>query len=374
MKRLILIILSVFLPIGTSFAQREHYTSEMSLAEQLRLIKQKQDMFNLYINTQFAADMMWDNDDFQGAKFNGRQLRLEAKGQVTDMISYRLLQRLNTSNDASNSYDNLPLSIDVAGIGVKLSDKFSLFLGKQCAAYGGVEFDFNPIVVYEFADMIEYTPGFMTGVNLIFRPTDMQRLQFQLLNARTGSLESTYPWITKTPLRDEKISLVGTVNWTGRVTSFWNTMWSYSYMNQTKDHALHYIALGNEFRFGPVSAYLDALYSREGLNSKPLIPVEEDVEYYSLITKIGCRVHPKWNIFVKGMYEIGAKGQDKWFDPDPTRYSYGYFAGVEYYPYVENFRFFLTYIGRSYIHDFNYRLDNSTNRLSLGFIYQLPVF
>ena len=34
-----------------------------------------------------------------------------------------------------------PTSIDYAGIGIKLNDQFSLFAGKQCAAYGGIELD-----------------------------------------------------------------------------------------------------------------------------------------------------------------------------------------------------------------------------------------
>lgn len=367
-------ILIALLSFSNVQAQREHYTSETSLAEQLRLIKEKQDRFNLYLNTHFSADMMWDNTDFQRAKFNGKQLRMEARGSINDKISYRLLQRLNTSNDATRAYDNLPLSIDVAGIGIAFSDKFSMFLGKQCTAYGSVEFDFNPIVVYEFADMIEYSPSFMTGVNFIYRPVETQKFQFQVLNARTGTLEDTYPWIPKDKLVDSKAPILGTVNWTGRVSSFWNTMWSYSYMMQTDKHAQHYIALGNELNFGMFSGYFDAMYSREGLNAKPLIPIAENAEYLSFIGKLSCRVHPKWNIFVKAMYETAFEGGDQWLEGKLMRSAYGYFAGVEYYPYWENLRFFLTYVGRTYVHDFNNKLDNNTNRLSLGFIYQLPLF
>ena len=373
-KRLFLTAIVALMALASAYAQREHYTSETSLAEQLKLIKEKQDRFNLYLNTHFSADMMWDNEDFQRAKFNGKQLRIEARGNINDKISYRLLQRLNTSNDATRAYDNLPLSIDVAGIGVQLSEKVSLFLGKQCTAYGGVEFDFNPIVVYEFADMIEYSPSFMTGANLIFRPVETQKFQLQILNARTGTLEETYPWIPKEKLVDSKAPILGTVNWSGRVTSFWNTLWSYSYMMQTDKHAQHYFALGNELKFGLFSGYLDAMYSREGLNAKPLIPVVENAEYLSFIAKLSCRVLPKWNIFVKGMYETGFQGKDRWFDGELMRSSYGYFAGVEYFPHWENLRFFLTYVGRAYVHKFDSKLDDNTNRLSLGFIYQIPLF
>ena len=59
----------------------------------------------------------------------------------------------------------MPTSIDIAGIGVKLNDQFSFFAGKQCAAYGGIEFDLNPIEIYEYSDMIENMSNFMTGLN-----------------------------------------------------------------------------------------------------------------------------------------------------------------------------------------------------------------
>ena len=76
------------------------------------------------------------------------------KGNINDWLSYRYRQRLNRGNDGSGNIDNVPTSIDYAGIGVKL-DKFSFFAGKQCTAYGGIEFDVNPIDIYEYSDMIE---------------------------------------------------------------------------------------------------------------------------------------------------------------------------------------------------------------------------
>lgn len=71
--------------------------------------------------------------------------------------------------------DNLPTSIDYAGIGIQLNDQFSLFAGKQCAAYGGFEFDLNPIDVYQYCDMIDYMSNFMTGLNVGYNITPDQR-------------------------------------------------------------------------------------------------------------------------------------------------------------------------------------------------------
>lgn len=75
------------------------------------------------------------------------------------------------------------------------------------------------------------------------------------------------------------------------------------------------------------------------------------------------------------MYETAASGNSaKWFDGEMTRKSYGYYAGVEYYPLRDsNLHFFLTYVGRSYkmmSEDFT----NSNHKVLLGFIYQLKMF
>ena len=51
------------------------------------------------------------------------QLRIEAKGNITDRIYYRYRQRLNRANNAQ-SLDNLPTSIDYAAVGFHVTDNF----------------------------------------------------------------------------------------------------------------------------------------------------------------------------------------------------------------------------------------------------------
>lgn len=90
--------------------------------------------------------------------FVSKPRKYQQPGCLTAIVSC-----LNRSNDANGMIDNLPTSIDYAGIGIKLNDQFSLFAGKQCAAYGGIEFDLNPIDIYQYSDMIDYMSNFMTG-------------------------------------------------------------------------------------------------------------------------------------------------------------------------------------------------------------------
>ncbi|MDO5017134.1 MAG: porin [Porphyromonas sp.] len=356
----------------TASAQQEHYTDNKSLAETVGLIKEKQDKFNLYLNINSSLDLRANNDGFEGANFTARQLRIEAKGNITDWLSYRWRQRLNRPNNGGGNIDNLPTSIDIAGIGVSPTEKFSMFLGKQCAAYGGIEFDLNPIEIYEYSDMIEYMSNFLTGVNFAYDFEAGQQLQFQVLNGRNGSYAETYPGTT---VDEAKIPFVYTLNWNGTIAPFWTTRWSISHMSQSKEHSMQYLALGNHFDFGPFNGHFDFMYSNEGLNRKMIIPDIEDVEYTSFLLKLNYNITPAWNLFAKGMYETAGAGNGaKWFNGDKVRESYGYYAGVEYYPFEDNnLHFFMTYIGRTQklmATDFS----ASNHKVLLGFIYQLKMF
>ena len=378
--------------------------SEKTLFEEVTGLKAKSDKFNLYMNMNGSFDAQ-DQDGFQGAKFYMRQLRIEAKGNINDWLSYRWRQRLNRPNNGGDNIDNLPTSIDIAGIGVKLNDKWSIFAGKQCAAYGGIEFDLNPIEIYEYSDMIENMSNFMSGLNIGYDFAAGQQLNFQVLNSLNGSFESTYGDVDVEPT---KVPLVYTLNWNGNFNDVFKTRWSASIMNQGKDEKMTYFALGNELSLGKFGMFLDFMYSKEGIDRKGIITsalkqkketVEVDgemversilnhnasnAEYMSIVTKLNYRFKPNWNVFVKGMYETASLGEaykvgGTTFADGKYRTSLGYLAGLEYYPMENsNLHFFLTYVGRKYNYtDMAKKLglkDYDTNRVSVGFIYQMKMF
>ena len=168
----------------TASAQQDKDLSagEETLFEKVMKVEKKQDNFHFLLNLNNSFDVNENAGDFQDAKFNMRQIRIEAKGNINDTFSFRWRQRLNRNNTpAPDGIDNMPASsIDIAGIGVKVNDKFSMFLGKQCAAYGGVEFDLNPIEIYEYSDMVEYMSNFLTGANFQFQVTPDHQVQLQV--------------------------------------------------------------------------------------------------------------------------------------------------------------------------------------------------
>ena len=388
MKKIILLTL-LFVP-ATIMAQQDKDASagEETLFEKVTKIEKKQDNFHFLLNMNNSFDYNQADGEFQNAKFNMRQLRIEAKGNINDTFSFRWRQRLNRNNTpASDGIDNMPSSsIDVAGIGVKASDKFSMFIGKQCAAYGGIEFDLNPIEIYEYSDMVDYMSNFLTGANFQFQLNPNHQLQLQVLDSRSASMSDMYG----EGYAQSKVPLLYTVNWNGSFGGVFNTRWSYSLMSQADGYQSHYIALGNEVTIDKFNAFLDVMYMREGIDREGIVSGIvgnnahgghlNDAEYLSFVMKAQYRFNPQWNIFVKGMLENeGLSKANGSLKDGKYRTALGYLAGLEYYPLKNsNLHFFLTYVGRHYSYTDQAKAlgcdDYSTNRISLGYIWQLPMF
>src|SRR5574344_2574740 len=186
--------------------------NEKSLFEQVTNMQKKQDAFHLYLNMNGSADANF-KDGFNDGEFKMHELRLEAKGNVTDWLSYRYRQRINRSYDGTSSIDNLPSSIDWAGLGIQVSKQFSIFAGKQCAAYGGFETYINPIEGYEPTDMAKNLTCFLSGVNFIYDFTPTQQLQLQVTDNRVvKSVTTQYG----TGYKTSKLPIMYTMNWNER--------------------------------------------------------------------------------------------------------------------------------------------------------------
>lgn len=367
-------------------------TDEKTIFERVSKIEKKNSWFNLYMNMHGAFDAKFNQDGSSGLSegaFAMRQLRIEAKGNVTDWLSYRWRQRLNRSNDGGSMIDNLPNSIDYAGIGIKFNDKFSLFAGKQAAAYGGIEYDLNPIEIYQYSEIINNMSNFMTGVTLTYDMTPNQQFQFQILDSRNNSQDETYGM----NLEESRLPLVYTVNWNANMfKNVWQTRWSASIMEETHGKYMYYFALGNQFNFSKrCNMFIDFMSSFEQVDRKGIMTNmlggramfnehnAYNTMYNSIVSKVNCRISPKWNLFAKGMLEWAGVYKDSDAVAEGNyRTSLGYIAGVEFYPMQSNLHFYLAFIGQSnFFTDRAKALgqDNySTQRASLGFIYQLPLF
>ena len=371
--------------------------NEATLFERVAKIEKKNDMFNLYFNMHYAFDADFTAEEFEQAAFNMHQFRIEAKGKVTDWLSYRWRQRLNRCNDGGGFIDNLPNSIDLAYLNFSVTDKFSISAGKLCAAYGGIEFDMNPIEIYRYSEIINNMSNFMSGVMFTYDFTPNQQLAFQVLDSRNGSIEDTYG----KNLDANKVPFVYTLNWNANMfDGAWQTRWSASVMDEVKDKYMYYVALGNQFNFSPkCNMFVDLMSSYEGIDRKGIMTNMfggqdnfgghnmYNTLYSSLVAKVNWRFQPKWNFFVKGMLEsaaiYGGDANDGVYNGGNVangnyRTSVGYLTGVEYYPMESNLHLFLTFVGQTHLFTERAKAlgqnDYSTQRVSLGFIYQLPVY
>ena len=359
-----------------------------ALFERVTRLEKKTDAFNLYLNMQGSFNVYFNNGNEEQTSFRMNQLRIEAKGNITDRIYYRYRQRLNRANNAQ-SLDNLPTSIDYAAVGFHVTDQFSVFAGKQCTAFGGFEFDLNPIEVYQYCDMLEYMSNFLTGVDFSYRLNDRHDFHFQVVDSRNGSFKEMYGKVPDN-IEASKAPLGYTLNWNGSMLEDkLKTRWSASIFHEAKKQNWYYYALGTEVNLNRFIGFLDFMYSSEDLDRTGIISEITandgyntralDTRYLSLVLHLNYRVLPKLNLFAKGMYETASveKASDL-LAKGKYRTSWGYLAGIEYYPMEENLHFFLNYIGRSFQYTDKAKIfgvgNSNPQRIELGLVYQLPVF
>lgn len=364
--------------------QSEGFMQEgKTLYEEVSRTKKTQEYFNLFLYM-YGGFNSYFQDGFQNGRFYMRDLRFEVTGRLTDWLSYRYRQRLIRSMEGSHSYDNVPPAIDVAGLNLNLSKKMSIFIGKQPTAFGGIEYDMNAITIYEYSDIGYNLPGFLTGAGLSYALSPAHLLTFQVVNSLNESVESTYgPGV-----QAARMPLLYALYWAGNFGKTFETKWSVSMMNQTRNKYQYMVALGNRFNFGRFGGYLDLMYSNEAIDRTGIITSTIgtnnghnalNTAYKTVTLQTNYRVAPKWNVVTKGTYDVASttKNVDAW-QKGKYRTAWSYQGGIEFYPMYENLRFFLMYVGRSYDYtDKAKSLGNtnySTSRVELGFSYFLPAF
>ncbi len=220
--------------------------SNRSLFERVMNMEKKTNRFNLKLHMQATFNGTFTDGSLEQAAFKMNQLRLEARGDINDWLSYRWRQRLNSSN-TPHALDNLPSSIDYAMISVRLTDKFTTSIGKQAAAYGGFEYDLDPIEIYQYSDMIDYMLfDFMTGITFSYQVNPTQEIALQVVNSRTASMKDIYGQLPA-GIEESKAPLAYSVNWNGNFfNNTFRTRWSYSLLCQAKKYNNHFYQILNQ--------------------------------------------------------------------------------------------------------------------------------
>lgn len=354
---------------------------------------------SMIANMNYAFRNEFVDGEYTQSRFRNEQFRLEIRGQVHEKVYFRFRDRY-TRAQTSESIDNLSRSVDLAYLRFDISSKFSISAGKMCADWGAWEFDWNPIDIYEYSDIVEYADNFLTGVGFTYTPSNRNQWTFQILDSRTKTFNELYG--EQPNFEESKAPLAFVANWRGSLLDGKiKTIWSYSLFNEAqevdggKSANMNYIALGNEFNFEKFRFIYDFKWSDEDLDRTTIVSetVPDDLYPYALANTqyIGhwahflYRLSPKVNLTFIAMLDVAKwKGSD--VDPENTtgeekiRDAWGFIPAVEYYPWSDlNIKFFANWVGRRYEYsdyakDRLGAVDYTTGRFTIGFISPLGIF
>ena len=348
-----------------------------SLSEEIAKLKKHNDMFNVYFNYAASGQVAQDANKDWGTKFANKQLRIEIKGNLTDKLYYRFRHRLNKANGAQ-SEDNFAKATDIMMVGYKFNDKLKVEAGKMCQIWGGFEFDENPMVIYQYSDMVDNMDNFMLGAMITYAPNENHEFNFQITDVRNDKFADIYGTATNT-INASKAPLTYIFNWNGNLfDNLVQTRWGGGLQSEADGYNNWLLMLGTKLNLSKFQVFFDYMMANEALdrlnytplsaNGKTATPVK-DAKYNSFVLKAEYQPVPHWNIFAQGMYETAKSDL-----PNNELKSIGYYAGVEYLPFEkQDLRFFLVYIGRSQDNK-NTNITKDTNRVSLGLMYRIKAF
>ncbi len=353
---------------------------------------------DIIANMQFGLENKFTDMDYTGSRFRFEQFRMEIRGQVHEKVYFRFRNRY-TKTPTTQSIDNVFGSVDLAYIRVDISKKWSITAGKMCADWGGIEFDMNPIDIYEYSDIVEMADNFLTGVQVAYKFHKNHSFTFQALNSRTKSFDEIYG--NQPNVTESLFPLALVLNWRGSFfKGKFNTIWAYAIHTEAKDIFMNYIALGNQLHLGKFTIEYDFKWSAEDLDRTGIVSATvpdniifgmdtvnypyamKNCQYTSHWMHLYYRLNKHLNFAIIGMVDFAKWKSD--VDPqkntDDIRIAWGYIPTIEYYPFKDlNLRFYANWVGRIY----NYsdyaktRLkasDYSTGRFTIGFVSPLGIF
>ena len=387
-----LLISAMFLSVIGAFAQEDLQGQINQLKAELEQIKQAQSMpvtspeginpidkrFNMYFNFQSSLDAEKAGEQDMTTKFKARQLRLEVRGNITDRIFYRFRHRLNKSN-AGVDLDNLAKATDMLYAGFHIDDKWALTVGKMCQAWGGYEFDLNPMNIYEYSDFIENMDNFMLGGMVTYTPNANHEFNLQVTDVRNDKFENIYG--DKTGLKQSNVPLTYIFNWNGSFfDNILQTRWGVGLQSEADGYNNTMVMLGTRLALPKFQAFLDYMRADEQFDrlcytpqskikvqGRDVIVGLKDTKYNTFVLKAEYQPIPSLNLFAQGIYETAENNL-----AGNKMTGLGYYGGVEYLPFPsQDLRFFLAYVGRS--REIS-NVTKSTNRVSLGMMYRIKAF
>lgn len=393
-------MLALLLPVLAT-AQNETLISEKDSIPSLveRIIAEREGGYKIRkiksnINLEFytSANAYFTENEFDDLSFKLNRVRLEIEGRLNDHLSYHFRQSFNKYSNP-HSVDNLSSSIEYANITWHASDRFNLVAGKQFVALGGYEAYVNALRVREFCEFNNNVAVYQAGIMGVVQFNPAQQLILQVVNNRSGSDSDLYIYGRPDGIEAAKIPLLATVNWNGFfLDDALHFRYSASMGQLAKGKNIYYLTCGNIYEKYPFVAYLDVMYSREGIDSQQrittlqgqgrgMLPVTaQNTQYLSFIANLDYQFHPKWNVYIKGAYETaGIYEANSIFAKGRYLTSWNAQACLEWFPFAEDkgFKVFAHYLYKGHQLTENAEVMMAsmphTQRISLGLVYVIPV-
>lgn len=393
-------MLALLLPVLAT-AQNETLISEKDSIPSLveRIIAEREGGYKIRkiksnINLEFytSANAYFTENEFDDLSFKLNRVRLEIEGRLNDHLSYHFRQSFNKYSNP-HSVDNLSSSIEYANITWHASDRFNLVAGKQFVALGGYEAYVNALRVREFCEFNNNVAVYQAGIMGVVQFNPAQQLILQVVNNRSGSDSDLYIYGRPDGIEAAKIPLLATVNWNGFfLDDALHFRYSASMGQLAKGKNIYYLTCGNIYEKYPFVAYLDVMYSREGIDSQQrittlqgqgrgMLPVTaQNTQYLSFIANLDYQFHPKWNAYIKGAYETASIYEaNSIFAKGRYLTSWNAQACLEWFPFTEDkgFKVFAHYLYKGHQLTENAEVMMAsmphTQRISLGLVYVIPV-
>jgi len=394
-SKIIIITLFLFGILGTGFAQLKqsdtisYYRSLIPVDKQSRLSN-----IDFIANQQYVFKNDYKNGEYLGSRFDFHQFRLEVRGWVTDKVFFRFRHRY-TSSFEPQSVDNIIQGVDMAYLTIKLgnNDKWDLTVGKFCVDWGGIEFDLNPIMIYEYSDIIEYANNFLSGVGVKYHFKPDNYIGLQVYNSRTKSYNELYgkdSIIGGAGIVASKAPLGAVLTWRG---SLWDglvsTLWSYSLTNEASGIFKNYAAFGQQLNLKNLTIAYDFKISSEDLDRTGVISQEiprdqfgyvlRNTLYWSHWTRVDWEFKPRWHLAFDGFidYANWMGDEDPYKTENRIRTNYAYIPTIEFHPWDNvDLKFFVGYIGRVFKYSDYAKArinsqDYNTGRVMIGLISPL---
>lgn len=394
MKKFVLICLCILTGLSVKAQEEPLVTPNDSIQSLLnRLLPSVDPHVSAHMNLEFytSAAAYFTEGNFDEAAFKINRVRMEILGSFSKEFSWHFRQSFNKY---SNPYalDNLSSSIEYAYVTWKPSNQFNVTVGKQFVSLGGYEYYLNANKIREFSEFNDCVSAYQAGLSATYNFSPTQELVFQITNLRNGEDEDTYLYGRPEGMEKAKVPVIGTLNWNGMFAD--NSIqlrYAASWGQQADKRNILYLTAGNVYEKGPVIAYLDVMYSRQGLDAMGIISDMQgpaisapatamNTEYLSFIADFDYRIHPNWNVYVKGTYETaGVYKANGPFEKGLYRTTWNLQGCVEFFPmHNSELKIFGHLLHKGHKLTDRARalgaVSPDTQRISFGLVYTIPVF